>query len=275
MNENKYLASLSSELLARKGDAKPSQLMVDPDHVPVIEWDAAGAQEKGLYGFEGRDVRSRPFNLLRAQILKEIEQKTWRSLGIVSAAPGSGKSFIAANLAAALSRSGDRDVYLLDFDLRRPSVHRLFGISGERGLTEFLSGDTDDLGSIAGKLQGEQLTLLPSFPSDAPSAELLRSDPAKSLFAWLRSLPPTALAICDLPPAFANDDAAIVAENLDSYLLVVEEGRTTKKQVKDAVQALSPAVMAGAVLNRYFGGIFSDDYGYSYLSSPNYGDYYS
>jgi Mrp family chromosome partitioning ATPase len=97
----------------------------------------------------------------------------------------------------------------------------------------------------------------------------------EELLHSLKQLPDNPICICDLPPAFANDDAAIITGKLDAYIMVVEDGRTTKKQIRETINMLSPATCAGTVLNRYFGGIVPDDYGYGYGHSGAYGDYYS
>ena len=75
-----------------------------------------------------------------------------------------------------------------------------------------------------------------------------------------------------MPPIFADDDAVIIGHRIDGFLLVVEDGKTTRKQVRDTMRLLSPTPMLGAVLNRYQRQIFSDDYGYG--SSYGYGAYY-
>jgi protein-tyrosine kinase len=62
---------------------------------------------------------------------------------------------------------------------------------------------------------------------------------------------------------FADDDAMIIAEHLDAYLLVVDAGKTTKNQVKDALAMMQPSTCLGTVLNRYRGGL-ADPYGYGY-----------
>lgn len=234
-----------------------------------------------IYGFDSRDLKSRPFNLLRSRLLKIAAAKNWRLIGVTSPAPGAGKSFIAANLAAAMSRTPDIEVYLFDLDLRRSSIARSFGLAKGVGLDRFLRGEASNLGTIpqlaqvAKRVAGQRLMVLPSFSSNAPSAELLAGKQMKRLVGAMRELPANAICLCDLPPVFANDDAALVAEQLDAYLLVVEEGKTTRKQIRDAVGLLAPTPCAGTVLNRYHGGLISDDYGYSYHHAKEYGEYYN
>jgi protein-tyrosine kinase len=252
-----------------------SNMILPPlDLLPTVPWAVDEAAERGLYGFDSRDIRSRPFNLLRRRLLRQAEARGWKLIGIVSATPGVGKSFVASNLAAALSRTPDVNVCLFDFDLRKSSVGRIFGVEERAGLNQYLSGEVPDLRDVAIRLGDQQLTIVPSTRSGHSSAELLAGDRMKELIHAMRALPANTICICDLPPVFANDDAAIVASKLDAYLLIVEEGRTTKKQIKDSVNLLAPAICGGTVLNHYYGGIISDDYGYGYGHAGKYGDYY-
>jgi Mrp family chromosome partitioning ATPase len=241
---------------------------------PEVPWARSEAAERGIFGFDSRDLRSRPFNLLRRRILRQVEARGWKLFGIVSPAPQTGKSFVASNLAAALSRTPNLDVYLFDLDLRKSSIAGLFGIEETPGLNHYLTGEQPTLQSVVRRLEGEQLFIVPTVSSSLPSGELLADTPMERLTEAMRQLPDNAICICDLPPVFANDDAAIIASKLDTYILVLEEGRTTKKQLKDSMHLLAPAVCGGTVLNRYSGGLFSDDYGYSYSQNASYGGYF-
>ncbi len=233
-----------------------------------------GATKRGLFGFNSHDQRSRPFNLLRSQVLKILKEKNWKVIGVTSATPNVGKSFTACNLAASLSRIPDMQTLLFDLDLRRCTVAETFGIETGVGLNNFLTGDIDTLDQVAYDIAGTNLTVFPCFHSDESSAELLAGSRLRDLIAAMRSAPEKIVCICDLPPAFANDDAAIVLSEVDAYLFVVEEGKTTAKQVKDAIQLLKPSPCMGTILNRYHGGIGADDYGFGYGTSKDYDSYY-
>lgn len=235
----------------------------------------AGLLERHIYGFNSRDQRSRPFNLLRSQVLKAARANNWKVIGVTSATPRVGKSFIASNLAAALARTPEMHTYLFDLDLRRSSISDNFDLSGDVGIADYLDGQTDDLSQIAREVEGERLTIVPSFSNQLPSAELLSNTRMDALLEAMRQLPGDTICLCDLPPAFANDDAVIVAEKIDAYILVVEEGVTTRKQVRDTFTLLQPAPCIGTVLNRYQGGLMGDDYGYGYGQSQKYAEYYS
>lgn len=67
--------------------------------------------------------------------------------------------------------------------------------------------------------------------------------------------------ICDLPPVFANDDASIIMESLDGYVIVAQDGKTTQREIAAAADMLGHERLAGVVLNKYRGGLVSEGYG--------------
>lgn len=241
--------------------------------LPEIE--LTNPSRSGVFGFNSRDRRSRSFNLLRSQVVKIMKARGWRILGVTSATPNVGKTFVASNLAASMSRIPDQTTLLFDLDLRRGSVATQYDLAEGDGLEAYLGGDIDQLRTVGRRVAGGGLVIYPSFGVDQSSAELLAGQRMRTLIDAMRSLDDDHLCICDLPPAFANDDASIVLQQIDAYLLVVEEGRTTARQVHDAIEMLKPAPCLGTVLNRYHGLIGGDDYGFGYMSQRNYDAYYS
>lgn len=128
---------------------------------------------RGVFGFNSRDRRSRPFNLLRAQVLKLMRANNFKIIGVTSATPRVGKSFMASNLAASLSRIPGTRTLLFDLDLRRGSIAKTFDIPEGPGINSFLSGEIDSLDAAAYDIHGTGLTIFPSFPTGDSSAELL------------------------------------------------------------------------------------------------------
>lgn len=254
-------------------DLPPEVEIPTLDQARQFDWSTATAKQRGIYGFDSRDLRSRPFNMMRSRLLKLHRHKGWRLFGVVSATPAVGKSFVATNLAAALSRTPGLDTTLVDLDLRRGSIGTNFGLETERGVRDYLEGTVPALSDIAVNPAGERLVILPTDNAPARSAELLSSARMDAIIAAMRARPPHSLFLCDLPPVFANDDATIVTSKLDAFVLVVEEGRTTRKQIQDALHVLDQAPCAGVVLNRFGGGVLTDSYGYGY--GAGYSDYYN
>ena len=239
--------------------------------LPAVDADLTALAERDVVGFNSRDIRSRPFNLLRTQVLREMRAKGWKLLGVTSATPEAGKSFLATNLAVAMAQLPDVRVILFDLDLRRASLAEKLGISGDHGLTQFLEGSIDGLQSVGRRIANLNLTLFPCYSSRVNSAELLTGERFGMLVESMRELPDDVIVICDLPPAFANDDAMAIIQKLDTYLFVIEEGITTKAQLKEAMNLLSPAPCIGTVLNRFSVSPI-DAYGYAGKYDRYYGD---
>jgi protein-tyrosine kinase len=145
---------------------------------------------------------------------------------------------------------------------------------GEIGLERFLAGETDDLKKIGRRVEGTNLSLYPCYDNDLETMPLLASERFAAFIASLRTLGDDHIILFDMPPVFANDDAMVVAGQIDSYLMVIEQGRNSQKQVTDAIRLLQPTECIGSVLNRYDGGV-GDPYGYSYGSYGKYTDYFS
>jgi Mrp family chromosome partitioning ATPase len=198
-----------------------------------------------------------------------------RIIGITSATPRVGKTFVACNTAASLARLPEWQTLLFDLDLRRGSVAERFNIPVERGMTEYLGGREDKLADLAWGIEGQQLTIYPAAVRRVLSSELLASSRFEDLIAGMRALPGQTVVLLDLPPVFANDDAMIVGELIDGYLLVVEDGVTTAKQVRDSMRLMKSVRCLGTVLNNYVKGFGGGDYGYGYGKSSGYADYYN
>ena len=131
-------------------------------------------------------------------------------------------------------------------------------------------GDELTLSQIGRRIGTSNLVVYPTFPAQVNSAELMVGDRLLDLVARARALGDDAIVIFDLPPVFANDDAMLVAEQLDGILLVVEQGVTTKKQLQSSMQLLHPTPLLGTIFNRFTGGS-GDPYGYG----GKYDGYYS
>lgn len=191
-------------------------------------------------------------------------------LGVVSATPSVGKSFVSANVAAAMSRDPRFQTYLVDLDLRRGTIKDVFGIDADDGLVEYFEGPHPNEMLPGFTPQGQELIIIPTVAGPVLSAEILAGDRASALFRAMRNSDDRNFFICDLPPAFANDDASIVLESLDGYILVVEDGRTTQREVEAAIELLGQERLAGVVLNKYRGGLVSEGYGVEYRYANEY-----
>jgi Mrp family chromosome partitioning ATPase len=191
-----------------------------------------------------------------------------QAIGITSPSPGNGKSFIAANLAASLSRVTKEMIILADIDLQRSTVRSLFNLEPAMGLGDYLAGEEVSLTAIARRVEDSNMVIMPTFPRRGATAELVASERMMDLVSEMKAFGGEPTIIFDLPPLFVNDDAVLCAEQLDAVILVVEQGVTTRKQLEASLRVLHPTKILGTVLNRFAGGI-ADPYNYS-----GYLDYY-
>ena len=168
-----------------------------------------------------------------------------KSLIVTSPSPGDGKSHVAVNLALTLSDSYRRRVLLIDADLRRPTLHLLFGIPNTGGLSQALKETTGE--HVATVQISDTLTLVPAGrPEPNPLSGLssgrmkrLVAD-AASQFDWV---------IVDSPPVGVLADAHLVSETVDGAILVVRAGVTRFPDVEAAADTLGHERILGIVLN--------------------------
>ena len=242
-----------------------------PGEAQRLDWTPELARSRGIYGFDSLDPRSRPFNMIRAKLLELRTERGWRLFGIVSATPNVGKSFIAANVAASLSRDPRVQTTAVDLDLRRASLTNLLGIEPKVSIRAYLEGRADADAPTAYELEGERLLILPTTAGPIRSAELLAGARSQALLRGMRIAGDNSLFIVDLPPVFANDDAATTMARLDAYIIVVEEGKTSQREVKDVAALLGTSRLAGVILNKYRGGLVSEGYGFDSYYAAGYG----
>lgn len=190
------------------------------------------------------------FRMLRTQLRQRADAQPLRTIGIVSAIDGEGKTLTAVNLALSLAADPDRLVLLADLDLRRPSLASLLGLAPGKGLEAWASGTTDleDIG--CGLIGIERLVVMPTRSSVSGSSELLAGARGRLLLSGLRACAGGGLVLLDLPPALLADDVLALAPALDGVLLVVSERRTRREDFTRMHELLAGVRILGTVLNQ-------------------------
>ena len=171
------------------------------------------------------------------------------TLLVTSAQPLEGKTTTLANLGASLAQSGKR-VLLVDADLRRPSLHKYFGLKNDCGLASLLLHQYKDPQQIVQKTSIPRLLALTAGHALRNPAEALGFPETQAVFAQLRSM--VDYVIVDSPPVLSVTDALILAQKVDGVLLVVEAGRTRRDVLRGAAASLQSvkAPILGVVLNK-------------------------
>lgn len=205
---------------------------------------------KRPFTVEGSSVRAaEDYRIIRSNIMFASDSQAVRSI-LVTSPPGSGgRSTTVANLGSVMARAGLRTV-LLDADLRRPTLHELFGLPRTPGLGDFLRSSDLDIKDIKFSTPIENVHVITSgAPLHNPSDWL----DSPRMTALLASLTTAAdVVIIDSPPMLAVADAVELATHVDGVLLVLDAGQTGRENALKSVAALrfTGARILGAVLNR-------------------------
>ena len=196
-----------------------------------------------------RSAVSESYRLLCTNIQFRAVTAPVTSLMIAGAIPGEGKTTTASNLAVALAQAGQR-VILCDGDLRRPSVHRLFDLSPEVGLTSLLLDHNLPLRAALADGPVENLWILPSGPLPPNPGELLGSAEMRERVNQMHEA--ADLIVFDSPALLGVADAAILATLASGIILVVAGGRTRGELVRRAKETLDQVgrPILGVVLNK-------------------------
>jgi non-specific protein-tyrosine kinase len=206
-----------------------------------------------------RSPVSEAYRTLRTNLSFYSVDDPIRSLVVTSSAADDDKSAVAANLAVTMAQSG-RSTILVDCDLRRPTLHDLFHLESEPGLTNVILGDYEGLPLQATNV--ENLSLLASGPKPPNPADMLGS---KRVDALIEELVGQAdFVIFDSPPAIAVTDAAVLGAKVDGVLLVVSAGKTRREHAERAKETLEKArarIVGVTLTNASQDSMVSDYYG--------------
>lgn len=204
---------------------------------------------------------------LRANLEFASVDQPLRSLFISSTEMEDGKTSVAANLAVVMSQA-EKDVILLDADLRRPNVHNFFGLTNNYGLSDVFRGKLS-LDEVVKDWTGGSVSVITAGDPPPNPAELLGSKKMAEVLEVLESR--ADMVIIDGPP-FVIADAPILASKVDGVLLIIRIGHSHEPAIKSMMEQINRAgaKVVGVALNR----LPPKGIGY-YAGTPYYSTYYS
>jgi capsular exopolysaccharide synthesis family protein len=195
-----------------------------------------------------RSPVSEAYRTLRTNLEFSSLDEPLKTLVVTSPGPEEGKSTTLANLAVTLAQA-EKQVILVDCDLRRPSQHEIFGQSNDVGLTTMVVDEKVMSQPPLLETGVPGLLLLPSGPLPPNPSELVGSRRMQEIIAKLSER--ADMVLFDAPPIIAVTDAAVLASRVDGVLLVVKAGGTKRDHAQKAKALLEKvnAHLVGAVLN--------------------------
>ena len=231
----------------------------------------ADAPERDLAVFKDpTSLAAEACRSIRTNMLFISAQKEFSLFSVTSPGPQDGKTTVAINLAVTMAQAGGR-VLLIDTDMRKPRIHKSFGLKSDKGISSVMAGDVQ-LNDAICKSEVPNLDILPCGPMPPNPAELLHTERFRQILAQCRGSYDR--VVLDSPPIAPVTDPAIIGSATDGVVLVLRSGHTTREAAQFARRQLTDAGarILGLVINRTDrkGG----GYGYGYGYYAPYGKYY-
>lgn len=198
---------------------------------------------------------------IRTNVMFMSPDRPYRTLLVTSAGPADGKTTVACCLAIAMAQAGRR-VVLVDCDMRRPRLHRVFHVERDAGITTAILEPKPPIHQIARETPIPNLSLVTTGPLPPNPAEILHSESFAKLLETLRAS--FDCVVIDSPPVVPVTDAAVLSASVDATVLVVRAFQTSKDLARRAVRSLRDVGghIAGTVLNAV--DLSKNQYGYRY-----------
>jgi len=219
---------------------------------------------------EPRSSASEAYRGLRTGILFSTPGHSPRSVLITSPSAGEGKTITCANLAVAMAQSGSK-VLLLDTDMRKPRLHRVFGIKNEQGMSNLLVGE-GEWKDFRIKTDITNLDFIPSGPISPNPAELVGSERMQMLMNEFGE--EYDRIVVDSAPVAAVTDPVVLSRMVDGVILVIRAGVTSRDIIANGIRQLKDvhATILGATLNNIDigkGSYYYHQYYYSYYAEDS------
>ncbi len=218
--------------------------------IQEIALDTAHLQSRRMIAYDGKDPRSRSFDMVRTQVLRSMDLKGWTSLAVTSPTPSCGKTLTAINLALSMARLPERQVLLVDMDLRKPQVAGCLGLKCDDGVLDVLAGRITLTSAIIRARVGScEIEVLPTA-STSHSSDLMGSSAMSTLLQDIARFEQSRIAILDLPPLLTSDDVIAILPHVNCVLLVAAVGTSTVSEIEECNKHLQSIDVIKFVVNK-------------------------
>ncbi|MCP1335895.1 P-loop NTPase [Futiania mangrovi] len=281
---------------ARTRAAKPAKpIGAPPAAMPVAETPAAPAKQSSEFVLDFTRLReggfitpynrrsrvSEEFRLIKRRLMQRMAlnreggqvraRNREHVILVTSARPGEGKSFNAVNLALSIVLDEGFNVLLVDADVARPSLSKLFNVNAPRGLTDLLGQNPPDMADVLLRERNHPLSFLPAGTAVASATDLFGSPRMNALMDDIADRYTDRIIIFDGPPLLASTEPVVLAQHVGQIVFVVDSDRTSRNAVESALDLLDRHDNVNLVLNKASAQGNTDQFG-SYYDAYNRGD---
>jgi len=215
-----------------------------------IDLDLAYLQSRRIVAYDGNDPRSRPFDVLRTEILQSMDQQEWKILAVTSPTPSCGKTLVATNLALSMGRQPERQVLLVDLDVRKPQVAASLGLKCRDGVIGVIERRIElERAIVPIRAAKSSLEVLPTGPN-ANAADLVDAHGFHEVLRDVAEYARSRIVIIDLPPLLIGHDVISILPQLDCVLLVGAIGVSTVADIEECEKHLQGTNLIRFVLNK-------------------------
>jgi protein-tyrosine kinase len=217
-----------------------------------VRLNAAHLENARIVAHGASNQHGRYYDMLRTQVLQEMDKKSWQFLAVTSPTAACGKTVTACNLAMSIARLPERSVLLVDLDLRRPMVADYLGVGGNSdGVLSVLEGRaTLSSAILQASIGPNSFLVLPGSVSSSGSSEWMASQTMATLLQAIKRDFRSRIVIFDLPPMLLGDDVISILPRMDATLLVAGVGITSVSDIKECQKHLQRTPVLRVVVNK-------------------------
>jgi len=235
--------------------------------LPLKEMQSAGfitpTLEKGKLTEEYRRIKRPLVNNMRKEMITNGLKNV---IAVTSSISQEGKTYSAVNLAMSMALEPERTVLLIDADVVKGAVGRLFSVSrDQQGLTDVLSDDSIDAAEVIMRTNVNNLSFMAGGKMKSNTNELLASDVMSDLIVEQATRYDDRIVILDCPPILQTNEANILIDHAGQVVFVVAEQETRQKQVLNAIDQIDKEKYVGMLINKSSSRLGNYDYYRHYI----------
>ena len=247
--------------LARSGDSLAQQEFIggskpiagghEASSLREVRLDADHLEANRIVAFATGGESGRYYDMLRTQVLQEMDKKNWQFLAVTSPTAGCGKTVTACNLAMSIARLPERSALVVDLDLRKPMVANYLGLPRSGGVLSVLDGQVPISSAVIKAGVGpNSLFVLPGSAPISGSSEWMASQIMTALLQSIKREFRSHTVIFDLPPMLLGDDVISILPRMDAVLLVTGVGSSSVADIKECQKHLERVPVVRVVVNK-------------------------
>lgn len=234
---------------ARSAAAPPKPEQVSYTQTQVVEPPVTPLDAGRMLSHVDDPALADYYSLLRTQVLHQTRDKGHNIIMVTSVGKGEGKTLTAINLAISMAKESVQTALLVDTNLRDPKVAEYLGLTTSKGLADYMLDDVP-MPSLLINPGMKKLVVLPAGRPISGATEILGSPKMRNLVREMKSKYPERYVIFDCPHLLDMPDALVFTSLVDQVLLVVEAGKTTRRDIRRTMELLQGRNLLGIVMNK-------------------------